>query len=230
MSTPEEADLKQYGAISPLAIGALLLGLFSFLALSSLLLLVVPAAAAIVALLVLRQIQASDGAIIGRTPAIVGLICALLFASIAVSSVVSRSRALEINATSFGDEWLDLVQNNELERAHQLHLPAADRQLPSSSLAEYYANNEDAKTALDQFFAAPLAAAIRSLPKGTRWQAEVVETTVFDDLEHVALRYQTGDQTAEGTPIDFVLVVERAPTAAGGIWRVMQITEPKETP
>ena len=226
MSTPEEADLQQYGAISPLAVGALLLGLLSFLALSSLLLLVVPIAAAVAALLALKRIDGSDGALIGRTPALIGMICALLFASIAVTSAVSRSHTLESRARSFGDRWLQLVTRGDLQRAHQLHLPLAERQLPSSSLADYYSGNEDAQSQLDQFFNDPLAKAVRGLGEDTPWAGEVVETTVYGDLEHIALRYRPPGEQAGEPLLDFILVVERASTATGGVWRVAQLAEP----
>ena len=194
MKPPEEADLQQYGAISPLAVAALLLGLASFLALSSLLLLVVPVAAAFAGLLALKRIDVSEGALIGRTAALIGVICALLFGSIAVSSAVSRNRTLESRAEAFADAWLQIVVDGQLQRAHQLHLPAAERQLPGTSLADYYAGNEDAQTKLDQFFSDPLARQIRQLDAETAWDGEIVETTIFGDLEHIALRYRQSDK------------------------------------
>ena len=225
MSTPVEADLQQYGAISPLAIGALLLGLASILALFSMLLLIVPVVTVLVALLALRQIANSDGAIIGRLPAAIGLLGALLFASIAVSSVISRNRTLEHQAVAFATDWIELVREGELHRAHQLHLPAADRQLPGSSLTLYYQANEQAKEEFDRFFAQPLVETIRNLSADTKLQGAVVETTVYDELEQIAVRYRS-----VGGEVDFVVVVERAPTQTGGIWRITQISGPKPQP
>ena len=224
LSTPEEADLQHYGAISPLAIGALLLGLASFLALSSLLLLVIPVLAVLVALFALQRIAGSEGAMIGRTPAIIGLLCALLFAAIALSSVISRNRALEREAIAFASDWLVLVREGDLYRAHELHLHAKDRQLPRSSLPDYYASNEDAKEKLDVFFGNPLVEVIRSLDDKTSLQADVVETTLYGESEHVVVRFKA----AGASPADFVIIVERAATEDGGIWSVVQVAAPKE--
>ena len=225
MTTPQEADLQGYGAVSPLAVGALLLGLASFLAMSSLLLLVVPVLAVLIALFALRQIATSDGAFIGRTPAVIGLAAALLFASIAIATVVSRNHMLQSQAKAFGDAWVELVREGDLDRAHQLHLPSDGRQLPGTSLARFYNISETARDLRDAFFREALARQIIDLDPQVKLQSEVVESTVLDELEHIAIRYRAA---SGNEPIDFMLVVEREQTDNGGIWRVVQLGTPSD--
>ena len=225
MTTPEEADLQGYGAVSPLAVGALLVGLASFLAMSSLLLLVIPVLGVLLALFALRQIATSDGALIGKVPATIGLAAALLFASIAIASVVSRNRLLESQAKEFGDAWVQLVRDGDLERAHQLHLSADQRQLPGTSLARFYNLSKTGRDDREAFFRDKLARQLVDLDPQVKLQSRVVESSVLDKLEHIAIRYRdaSGDD-----PIDFMLVVEREQTDDGGLWRVVQLGTPSD--
>ena len=148
----EDVELADYRAVSPLAVVTLLVGMISIITLWQPLLLVVPLATAALALLSLRQISHSEGALVGRIPAILGLALALLFGSMAIANTVARERVVVRQARTFAEDWLQLVQDGELQRAHQLKLKADERQLPGNSLARFYQANQLAQDDFDRFF------------------------------------------------------------------------------
>jgi len=138
-STPSSADLRStsvvgldedsnYRTPSLLAIVSLVLGITSPVALFAPLLLVIPIAGLLLALMAVRRISSSDGLLIGRTAACIGL--ALSVASIA--AVMTRSRMTEQllsrQARVTANEWFALLQSGEVEQAFEL--TSASRQQP----------------------------------------------------------------------------------------------------
>jgi len=228
LTAGEEADLLQYGAVSPMAIAALLLGLFSFLAMFQLLLLILPVLAVFAAIFALWQIARSEGALVGRPAALAGLALALLFASIAVSTAISRNVTLRSEARAFGDAWLQLVRQGELQRAHQLHLSQDDRQLPGASLSQYYARSDQARDELEQFFnQSPLEEIAAASPEA-RFQFQSAETVSYDHFDRVTLWYRVVSDEEPFQPQRFRLVVSRNPTSEGGLWRVVAVLPPED--
>ncbi len=223
LTPPTEADLVEYGAISPMAIVALLLGLASALALTTLLLLIVPVIALLVASLALRQIARSEGALIGRTAAIAAIALALLFSSLAISLTVSRGAVLRSEAQEFGESWMQLARNGELHRAHQLHLLAAKRQLPGTSLSHYYVNNSEAQADVDLLFSQPPLKEIIAAPEEAEFELQNSQFARYEGAEHVILSYEMN--SPESKHLRFNLIVERASTDAGGTWRVVGAQE-----
>ena len=225
LAETEDADLLEYGAISPMAVGSLFLGLASALAMANLLLLVLPLIGLFTSLLALRQIALSEGALVGRKVALSGLALALLFAAMAIGGTVTRYRVLVGEGRSFAEDWLQLVREGDLQRAHQLHLAPDARQLPSSSLTQYYTVNETAGDELATFFAqSPLKEVASST--GAKITLLTSETARYGKKEHVVLHYRI-EPTGTAPLTEFVVIVERSPTDAGGIWRTMLVSEPK---
>jgi hypothetical protein len=230
LSAAEEADLVRYGAISPLAIGALVLGVLSALSLTTLLALFVPVVAVLVALVALRQIGKSNGAIVGRWAALTGLALALVFASTAIGRLVSREFILRAQARQFADQWLQIVREGKLQQAHQLQLPPGERQLAGVSLAQFYANSPAAR---DQFAALfrgdPLRDIARDGKQSSLRFVRYGQHYALTGLDQLELFYQLHSPVSEKRR-EFMVVVERMTQGKGspGTWRLNQVRDPSQ--
>jgi len=128
-----------YRTVSVPAVLSLLLGLASPLSFIAPLLLVIPLAGAVLALLALRRIAESDGAMIGRGAALVTLALCVASSSATFSRSVVEERLLSRQARQVALEWFELLQRGDVERAFALTLdsirPSAPPD-PTSSVAE----------------------------------------------------------------------------------------------
>lgn len=226
MHPPDEADLQQYGAISPLAILALVLGIASVAALVGLGLLVVPLIAVIVAVAALVKIAASEGALIGRSAAAAGLVLALLFGSIAVTRTVARQSILTGHARQFADDWLEQVRGGALETAHQLHLSPAERQPPGTTIRDYYQRNTTARGEMNTFFSQPLLRAIIQAPSDAEVKFQRVALHFpGEDFDRVDLLYELKLPDGKTTPL--MVIAERFGGDEGGRWRIGAVAPPQ---
>jgi hypothetical protein len=131
ISTPSSAESTSVGVVgldddsnyrspSVLAIISLVLGVVAPVALFAPLLLVIPIAAGLLALLAIRQINTSDGMMVGRAAACLGL--ALAIASIAAATARSTvtDKLLARQASVIANEWVQLLQAGDVEKAFEL--------------------------------------------------------------------------------------------------------------
>jgi len=109
----EDGDLQQYRAVSRAALLACLLGILSVLVFASLSLLVIPIAATLLAIAALRAIAGSDGALIGRPLAYVGLGLALGCAAAAVGYHTMHRQQLIRDAKGVATLWFELLQQDQ---------------------------------------------------------------------------------------------------------------------
>lgn len=116
----ESAALAGYQSPSVAAIAALILGLASPLAIFHPLLLVIPFVGAVVALLALSRIAASEGALVGRKAALLGLFLSLASAAGILShdAVIRRFRVAQ--ASEAARQWIELALAGDMERAYWL--------------------------------------------------------------------------------------------------------------
>lgn len=148
---PDEKSLAEYRSVSRMAVAAACLGIASAVVLLTPLLVPVAVAAILIAVLALRAIAASGGQLVGRLPAMAGLSLAVLFLSWGTSRHLSRQAALETAARQVVAGWLRLIQEGQLEQAHQLR-QAPERRLSSpEALQESYKKNPDAAKELQGF-------------------------------------------------------------------------------
>lgn len=134
----ESDESVAYRAISPPAVISLFLGVASALALVHPGLWIVPAIAAATAVWALWTLAARKTEFIGRKAAILGLGLAIIFAGWAPARLISRQMRLYSEARSWSEEWLQLIHEGRLYEAYELHLPVAERQPGSVSLADLY--------------------------------------------------------------------------------------------
>jgi hypothetical protein len=113
-------ELSGYRTISALAVAGLLLGLASPLCLFGKVLMFVPIAGAAVSLLALRRIAVSDGGLVGRRAALIGLILSVSCAAVAVSYGAVTRRLRTRQASAVGYQWIALILKGDTKSAFHL--------------------------------------------------------------------------------------------------------------
>jgi hypothetical protein len=151
---PDEAPLTQYQSVAPLAVVALGVGLASALILVSPLLAPIPVVGIVAAIAALRSIDASQGQLVGRAPAIIGLSLATFFLALGLARHLSRQSVLEQRAREMSDAFVGLLQEGKTREAHQFRQSAALRITAPEAIAEHYEKNADAAKELQGFVSA----------------------------------------------------------------------------
>jgi hypothetical protein len=113
------------GNISGLSVVSLLLGLAAPLSLSAPLLWAIPLFGAAIAIVTMRQVAASDGALIGRRAAVIGLALSVASLCAAASRSVVSAQMVSHQARSTALEWLQLIASGDVASAFQYTLDGA---------------------------------------------------------------------------------------------------------
>ncbi len=116
-----------YRTVSILALVSLALGLVSPLAFFAPLLMVLPITGAILGLLAVRRIATSDGALIGRTAALAGLVLSVASITAASTRTQLTQYLLSRQARATAVEWFTLLQHGNVEQAFQLMTSSRQR-------------------------------------------------------------------------------------------------------
>lgn len=114
MESYEAEELGRYTSLSSLAVGAFLLGLGSLVALLAPLLVVIPLAGVLVSLFALVRIGRSEGALSGRSLAMVGLALSVVCGVASPLRVTMRDSLYSKQADQAARTWLLAVANNDL--------------------------------------------------------------------------------------------------------------------
>lgn len=138
-----------------LAIVSLILGIVAPVALFAPLLLVIAIAGGLLALMAIRQINSSDGTLIGRTAASIGLALSVA----AIAAVIARStltdKLLSRQAQAAAVEWFSLLQSGDVQRAFER--TTASRQAPPKAPPGAPPTEAEAQASpLDTFLADPV--------------------------------------------------------------------------
>jgi hypothetical protein len=128
----EDDEVVRYRSVSALAIIGLLLGIASPLCAVAPLLMVVPIVGAIVSLLALRRISESDGALIGRGAAAVGLALCIISAAAAVARTIVTQHLRTQQAEVVARQWIERLQSGQVEPAFRLTVRGASPPRPPS--------------------------------------------------------------------------------------------------
>jgi hypothetical protein len=198
---PDDQTLAQYSAVSRPALLALFLGFASALVLVSPILLVIPLAAAVVAIVALRQIAAGNGQYTGRWLATAGISLAMLFLGWGISREWTRQAVLVRHAEQHANEWLQVVRDGKLQRAHQMTHPPFQRLHSDEAIAQFYNSNQDAGQQLQSFFADEPLKSFLAMPKnGTFRFVAMAEHSRHGFTDEVLLEYEYGDPSTDAEP------------------------------
>jgi len=116
----EASQVAGYQSLSALAILGLLLGFAAPLALFGKLLLIVPLAGAGISLAALRRIAVSEGALVGRSIAILGLIFSVAWGIGVVSHGAVTRQLREPQAVAAARHWIQLLLHGDARTAYQI--------------------------------------------------------------------------------------------------------------
>jgi hypothetical protein len=105
------------GNISALAVVSLVLGLASPLSLAAPLLWAIPLVGAVLAVMTIRRIATSDGALVGRRAAVIGLALCVASLAAAASRSVLTEQLLSHQARQVAAEWLATLQAGDTQAA-----------------------------------------------------------------------------------------------------------------
>jgi hypothetical protein len=225
----ESEETNEYRSLSVSAIVALLLGLASPLSFGHVLLTAIPIAGIVVALVALRQIASSEGALAGRGAAIIGLVLCVAFAVAphARAYILRSSRTSQ--AREFGRQWLDSVAAGELERAFRLTFESTRRSPPQEP-----GMPAPTKTPYEQFVDQPAVKALVAAGKDA--EIRYLGTTSYDSPTFkrvtVGQKYSITPKstTGDAKPLEAVLTLQRARLDYEGRmrWLVISFADPSQ--
>jgi len=179
----ENSPGSEYRAVSALALGGLVGGGLSCVAIFNPMLWFAPVVAACLNLFALRRIARFAPALIGRGAAIVGLLLAVLFGGFAVARWSAHRWVLRHESREFAEAWFAHISQNEPQKAYQFVIDPVFRQPLDETLWSHYAGNDRARDELRKYVETPVVRALLAL--GTRatvrfqqtlWQGKVSGT------------------------------------------------------
>lgn len=138
-------DLVEYKRISLLAVGALIGGMASVLAVTSPLMWTIPVLTTALSLGALTVIAKHPDTLLGRKAALIGLWLALLIGSFAITNSLTRNAYLYHDAQTRSRQWLQVTLEGRIQESHQLQMDLDSRRSPTVTLADYYKHNEEAQ-------------------------------------------------------------------------------------
>ena len=189
--------------ISRLAIGSLVFGVASSIALFNIDLVAMPVLAATFGLAA-YLLTAKNEAVRGQTLALLGLALGIMFGVACYTSTQKRDQYLYLAGTKAADQFLNVVGQNKLLEAYELTRAERDRQVAGASLEDAFSRaSQTAKENIDTFKQQPGVQKVVALGPNAKWKfdsgvriLEVQGTTV-----HVMLRMidEESKKTAELT-------------------------------
>ena len=170
----ETKEGTDYRAISPAAVGSLLLGLLSPLALVGLLLWVIPALGIALAAIAIRAIRQSNGGVTGTRTAYAGLALCTFFAAAGPVKTASSTHYLGEASRPIVEAWFEFLRRGEPHKALQLTLPETQRRALNDLLWDHYRSSKENRQELVKFVASPVPRFV--LEYGDQCQVRFYET------------------------------------------------------
>ena len=209
---PDDQTLASYSSISRWALIALALGVASPLVLISPLLVIVPLAGVAAAIVALRGIQASNGQLLGRWPATIGLCLAVLSAGWGFSRQWTRQDTLIEHAREFVAGWLQICQEGKLQQADQLMRSADSRINSDAGIEDFYRTNKEAGEEIESFFAREPMKSFLAVAKQSQFELSIAGQTRTGFSDQITFRCDyrpRADEAPAGS---------NGPAAAGRFW------------
>jgi len=210
-----------YRSISVLALVSLFLGIVAPLCMMAPLLFVLPIAGGAVALLALRNIAASDGALIGRTVALIGLGLSIASVCATVTRAKVGEQMLSRQAHVTAREWIELLQDGQAEVAFEMTTAKRKGAPPPSPMSP--PSSEPALKPIDEFRANPVVHFLVEHAKGAdvRFVGDAGFDPGFGGAAMIGQEYDVdASQDPNGkSPTRIQLTLQRVRGAAGAPWQ-----------
>jgi hypothetical protein len=150
---PTEESLAGYRTLSISAVGGLIFGLLSPLALLDPLLWSIPLIGVLLCVWALYQVRREDSVLAGGAAARWGLALSLIFVAAGPANWLVYWRRIDGEARKFAELWFDLLAKGQPEKAYQLTLSPETRQPLDEGLWEFYRRAPQWHYKLEQFAA-----------------------------------------------------------------------------
>jgi hypothetical protein len=222
----------EYRSVEPWAIGGLLLGLLSPVALLSSVLWLAPLFGIATNLVALRRLQ-QEANRAGRSAALVGLGLSLLFGVVPVAQMAMDYLLLKDQAREVGDQFLEYLRHDEPQKAIMLRsLPDIRKPLDDDEALDlFFRNNVDARNDLAKFVHLPIARILLALGERANIRFFATkEVATRGDLAQVDYWYTVTFDDDAGKKKTFLvgLLLNRKPTENPELnpWRVQDFMGP----
>ncbi len=159
----EDGASVEYRAVSGLAIGGLLLGLLSAVAIFHPSLCLVALVALVVNVLALRKIAGNPSVLVGRKAALVGMTLAVACATVGSSHWYASRWFIRREAQRFGAIWFEALARNEPHVAAQYSMPPTERWPLDKGLINRYVDEPDKLEQLQEYTDMPDVRALLAL-------------------------------------------------------------------
>jgi len=219
-------DVVRYRAVSGLALGGLLAGLASAVALVGPLGWGVSAGGVALNALALARIARAGRGLIGRVAPLAGLVLSAFFAAAGVSRWWVGNRLLDHEARRFAAVWFDALRRGDFYKAQQLTLDPHVRWPPGEDPRDFYRGNPRRREQLQRYVLQPPVRALLAL--GSKAEVRFYETAdqgQQDGRPWVQLTYAVSyDDPGDGRTSFFLgLLMDRLTAAGRTDWRVLRV-------
>ena len=224
----QDAEIARYRTLSSPAVGALILGLASPLAIIDPLLWCVPFLGIAVGGWALWRIAWSAPAQIGRKAALLGLTLSVFFGTAAVADWFVYREMICHQARQFAARWFEFLAHGQPREAHQLTINPLLRQPPQQGLQDVYREDTELKRQLDGYVAEALIAKLLKLGEKARVRYDkTVAQGHTGELDVLGQRFAvTSDDEETGEEVTFfvTVVIERLRLDTGQIgWQIVGV-------
>jgi hypothetical protein len=201
-----------YRTLSILALASLLLGLAAPLCLAAPLLMVIPVCGAVLGIAAVLRIDASDGAMVGRTAALVGLGLSVASICAAYTRTSLTQTMLSAQARSAGEQFVQLLHAGDVDKAFELTLAHAQGPPPKPPQEKGGPPAEPPPDPFETFRTNPVVISLTKLgPEAKiRFERDLAFAPGARDEYSIAEQYLvTGDANAGGSSLPLRLTMLR---------------------
>ncbi len=222
----DSSELEHYQSVSRLAVIAALVACAAPLVLTSPILAVVPMLACVIAIVAIRQINKSDGALTGSSLAVGALLISLLFLGWGLTWQIARQADVCLKAETVADTFVQLVLEGRQREAHQFTYDTADRVGSLSGMNERYDKDKEASDSLKNFYSnAPLPILLTEGKETTVQFVTVARQVKAGNEDVIILEYEV--RTKSGNVLGMWISVTRRYDPANGVvnWRISSVSD-----
>ena len=163
LSDPQDTEVVRYRAVSGLAVGGLVIALFSPIALAHPVLWTVPVIGIVTCVLALMRIGRETPPLIGRKAALAGLFVSVLLAVAAPATSFTYWQLVDREARQFAFQWFGFLRQGDPYKAHQLTAYPEERLPLEEGLREHYAKKPEAPGEPQDFLEPPVGGGLTEL-------------------------------------------------------------------
>jgi hypothetical protein len=223
----DDDEVVQYRSVSALAVAGFIVGLFAPVAFIHPLLWTVPLAGLVLSTVALVRIARRESALVGRWPAVAGLLLSWLWGAAAPSEWLAHRLLVDAEARQFATIWFDFVRANEPHKAAQLTQSPHQRYDLDGDVWEAYPPDSDERRGLWQYVQDPPVRALLALGERAHpryYDTETIQRSAARDrlVQVWAVSY---DDTGRRKSFFVRLTLEREilPSAGLAFWTLVGV-------